>query len=200
MDFVSIANQIHSFIFNYKYAGIVKTCKMWVFLRHFFILLFVYHFFWDRPQFGLVKLFTLGYCWTVPTAETSNVIIEIWTSWFLLKKFVVTSNLLFFYDLLIILLGAKRTTIINVVGLHILKKRSFVAVSIRNLIDFTKFGVRTVSSLVSSWVGTIVGLTFRILTCCFLLAVVSRTWDLVCINLSFASRDFVCARSTATSQ
>ena len=48
-------------------------------------------------------------------------------------------------------------------------------------------------------VGSIVDLTFRILTCRFLLAVVSRTWDLVCINLSFASRDFVCARSTATS-
>ena len=47
---------------------------------------------------------------------------------------------------------------------------------------------------------SIVDLTFRILTCRFLLAVVSRTRDLVCINLSFASRDFVCARSTATSQ
>jgi len=34
----------------------------------------------------------------------------------------------------------------------------------------------------------------------FLLAVVSRTWDPVCINFSFASRDFVCARSTATAQ
>jgi len=33
-----------------------------------------------------------------------------------------------------------------------------------------------------------------------LLAIVSRTWDLVCINLSFASRDFVCARSTASAQ
>ena len=48
-------------------------------------------------------------------------------------------------------------------------------------------------------VASIVDLTLRILTCRFLLAVVSRTWDLVCINLSFASRDFVCARSTATS-
>jgi len=46
----------------------------------------------------------------------------------------------------------------------------------------------------------IVDLTFRILTCCFLLAVVSLTWDLVCINFSFASREFVCARSTAISQ
>ena len=46
----------------------------------------------------------------------------------------------------------------------------------------------------------IVDLPFRIITCRFLHAVVSRTWDLVCINLWFASRDFVCARSTATSQ
>jgi len=42
----------------------------------------------------------------------------------------------------------------------------------------------------------IVDLTFRITNWSFLLATVSRTWDLVCINLSFASRDFVCARST----
>ena len=41
---------------------------------------------------------------------------------------------------------------------------------------------------------------FRIMTCRFLLAVVSRTWDLICINLSFASRDFACARSTASTQ
>ena len=44
----------------------------------------------------------------------------------------------------------------------------------------------------------IVHLPFRIITCRFLLAIVSRTWDLVCINLSFASRDFVCARSTVS--
>jgi len=46
----------------------------------------------------------------------------------------------------------------------------------------------------------IVDLTFRITNCRFLLAIVSRTWDLVCINLSFASRDFVCARSTVSAQ
>jgi len=39
-------------------------------------------------------------------------------------------------------------------------------------------------------------LPFRITTCRFLLAIVFRTWGLVCINLSFASREFVCARST----
>jgi len=44
---------------------------------------------------------------------------------------------------------------------------------------------------------TIVDLLFRIMTCRFLLAIVSRTWDLVSINLSFVSREFVCARSTA---
>ena len=43
-------------------------------------------------------------------------------------------------------------------------------------------------------------LPFRLMTCRFLLAIVSRTWDLVCINLSFASREFVCARSTASAQ
>ena len=41
-------------------------------------------------------------------------------------------------------------------------------------------------------------LTFRITNCRFLLAIVFRTWDLVFINLSFASRDFVCARSTVS--
>jgi len=39
----------------------------------------------------------------------------------------------------------------------------------------------------------IVDLPFRITNCRFLLAIVSRSWDLVCINLSFASRDFMCA-------
>ena len=46
-------------------------------------------------------------------------------------------------------------------------------------------------------VHSIVDLTFRIATCRFLLAIVSRSWDLVCINLSFASRDFVCPRMTS---
>jgi len=41
------------------------------------------------------------------------------------------------------------------------------------------------------------GFTFRITTCRFLFAIVFRTWGLVCINLSFASREFVCARSIA---
>jgi len=45
-----------------------------------------------------------------------------------------------------------------------------------------------------------VDLPFRIMTCRFLLAIVSRTSDLVCINLSFALRDFVCVRSTASAQ
>jgi len=44
------------------------------------------------------------------------------------------------------------------------------------------------------------GLPFHIMTCRFLLAIVSCTWDQVCINLSFSSRDFVCARSTASAQ
>jgi len=35
------------------------------------------------------------------------------------------------------------------------------------------------------------------MTCRFLLAIVFRTWGLDCINLSFASKEFVCARSTA---
>ena len=43
----------------------------------------------------------------------------------------------------------------------------------------------------------IVDLTFRITTCRSLLAIAFRTWDLVCINLSFASRDFVCPRMTS---
>jgi len=33
--------------------------KMLVFLSHFFVLLFVCHFFWDRPQFGLMKLYNI---------------------------------------------------------------------------------------------------------------------------------------------
>ena len=43
----------------------------------------------------------------------------------------------------------------------------------------------------------VVDLTFRITTCRSLLAIAFRTWDLVCINLSFASRDFVCPRMTS---
>jgi len=38
---------------------------------------------------------------------------------------------------------------------------------------------------------------FRITNRRFLLVIVFHTWDPVCINLSFASREFVCARSTA---
>jgi len=41
-----------------------------------------------------------------------------------------------------------------------------------------------------------VDLPFRVTTCRFLLAIVFRTRGLVCINLSFASRDFVCVRYT----
>jgi len=48
--------------------------------------------------------------------------------------------------------------------------------------------------------NTIVHLPFRITNCRFLLAIVFRTWGLVCINLSFALRDFVRARSTAFMQ
>ena len=48
------------------------------------------------------------------------------------------------------------------------------------------------------YTACIVDLPFRIMTCRFLLAIVSRTWDLVCINLSFASRNFVCPRSTVS--
>ena len=43
----------------------------------------------------------------------------------------------------------------------------------------------------------IVDLTFRITTWRFLLTIVFRTWDLVCINVSFTSRDFVCLRMTS---
>jgi len=43
----------------------------------------------------------------------------------------------------------------------------------------------------------IVDMPFRITNRRFLLVIVFRSWDLVCINLSFASREFVCARSTA---
>jgi len=46
----------------------------------------------------------------------------------------------------------------------------------------------------------IVDIAFRITNRRFQLAIVFRTWDLVCINLSFASRGFVCARSTAFAQ
>ena len=40
-------------------------------------------------------------------------------------------------------------------------------------------------------------LTFRITTCRSLLAVAFRAWDLICVNLSFASGDFVCPRMTS---
>ena len=53
------------------------------------------------------------------------------------------------------------------------------------------------SSLEPFWFTYIVDLTFRITTCRFLLAILSLSWDLVCINLSFASRDFVCPRMTS---
>jgi len=67
----------------------------------------------------------------VQTAETFKVIKEILTCWLLLKEFVVTSNRLFFYDLLIILVKAKMDHI-NVV--HFLKKPCLVVFSFRNLL------------------------------------------------------------------
>jgi len=54
-----------------------------------------------------------------------------------------------------------------------------------------------VSTIRLFYATIIVDLTFRILTCRFLPAVLSHTWDLVCVNLSFASRDFVCPRMTS---
>ena len=45
--------------------------------------------------------------------------------------------------------------------------------------------------------GSIVDLTFRIAACRSLLAVAFRAWDLICVNLSFASGDFVCPRMTS---
>jgi len=49
----------------------------------------------------------------------------------------------------------------------------------------------------TNWKRSIVDLTFRITICRFLLAIVSRSWDLVGINLSFVSRDFVCLRMSS---
>jgi len=68
----------------------------------------------------------------VQTAETFKVIREILTCWLLLKELVVTSNRLFFYNLLIIFVKAKMDHHINVV--HFLKYRCLVAFSVRNLI------------------------------------------------------------------
>jgi len=59
----------------------------------------------------------------VQTAETFKVIREILTCWLLLKEFVVTSNRLCFYDLLIIFVKAKTDHHLNVV--HFLKKTLF---------------------------------------------------------------------------
>jgi len=57
---------------------------------------------------------------------------EILTFWLLLKEFVVTSNRLFLYNFLIILVKAKTDHDINVV--HFFKKRCLVAFSLPNLI------------------------------------------------------------------
>jgi len=46
-----------------------------------------------------------------------------------IKKFVATSNRFFFHDLLIIFVGDKRITIINVV--HFVKERRLVPLSLR---------------------------------------------------------------------
>jgi len=94
-----------------KYAGIVKTWEMvWsvVISKAFFIRLFVHHFFSETGlNFVTWNFITFGYCWTLQTAETFKVIREILTSWLLLKKFVATSNRLF-YDLLIIFVRGRR--------------------------------------------------------------------------------------------
>jgi len=101
------------------------------FLQGIVFYLFVYYFVLDRPQFALMKLSNIrvllnrANCWNF-WIDKRNLDIAVSAS----------SNRLFFYDLMIIiLLGAKLITIINVV--HFLKKRCSAAFSIRNLIVFT---------------------------------------------------------------
>ena len=48
------------------------------------------------------------------------------------------------------------------------------------------------------WLKIIVDLTFRITTCRSRLAIAFRTWDLVCINLSFASKNPTLVHQTGT--
>ena len=69
--------------FNHNYAGTVKTWEIvWnVGISETFCSFTT--FFWDRHQFGLMELLTLGFFWTVQTAETFKVIREILTCWLL---------------------------------------------------------------------------------------------------------------------
>jgi len=69
-------------VFKHKYAGSVR---LWDSLNcsHFqgiFFDLFEYYFVLDRPQFALMKLYNIRYCWTVHVAETFKLIREISTN------------------------------------------------------------------------------------------------------------------------
>ena len=118
-------------VFNHKYAGSVNlgdSLKCSYFQGIFLYLL--YYFVLDRPQFALMKLYNIrvllncANCWNF-RIDKRNLDITVSAS----------SNRLFFSDLLIIILfGAKRITIINVV--HFLKKHCLAAFSVRNLIVF----------------------------------------------------------------
>ena len=105
-------------VFNDKYAGSVNfrdslNCS------EFFIYLFVYYFFLDRPQFALTKLYNIrlllnrANCWNIQT-DKRNLDIAVSAS---------LNRLFFYYLLIIIFVRAKRITIINVV--HFLKKALF---------------------------------------------------------------------------
>ena len=118
-------------VFNHKYAGRVNlgdglNCS---YFKAFFIYLFVYYFFLDRPQFALMKLYNIrvllnrANCWNFQI-DKRNLDIAVSAS----------SNRLFYDLLIIIFVRAKRITIINVV--HFLKKRCLAAFSLRNLIVF----------------------------------------------------------------
>jgi len=90
----------------------------------------MYYFVLDRPQFALMKLYNIrvplnrANCWNFQT-DKRNLDIAVSAS----------SNRLVFYDLLIVIfVGTKRITIINVV--HFSKKRCLAAFSLRSLIVF----------------------------------------------------------------
>jgi len=75
----------------------------------------------------------------VQTAEIFEVIREILTCWLLLEDFVVTSNRLFFCDLLINFVKAKTDHHINVV--HFFKKCCLVAISVLRVPRLGKKGL-----------------------------------------------------------
>ena len=59
----NVVNDWFSIITMLELSKPGREFEMLVFVRHFLILFFVWHFFWNRLHFGLMKLYNIRALW-----------------------------------------------------------------------------------------------------------------------------------------